>query len=134
MSGSIKTQMPQSQLRSGIRAFQGRIHIRSYWWFVNGEDPQMGESAAPRIFMKLNDKRVVYMPDRPAITGRQGGGYVFERQLLTAAGQIPPHQFEEHIFMLPLSTNAVRFRSRLNGHALTGFIEPGKFRFVAAGD
>ena len=87
-----------------------------------------------RIFARFDDRRSLYMPDAPVMAGGRNGSYIFERQKLFSAGHAPTHAFDEHIFMLPLGDSAVPFTSRLNGRPLEGLIEPGRFRFVAAGD
>ncbi|MGH8396696.1 MAG: helix-turn-helix domain-containing protein [Gammaproteobacteria bacterium] len=38
------------------------------------------------------------------------------------------------MFMLPMSSSPVPFRSHLNGRQVNGQFEPGRFRFLAAGD
>ncbi len=68
------------------------------------------------------------------MAGGRHGSYIFERQKLFSAGHAPTHAFDEHIFMLPMGDAAVPFTSRLNGRRVQGNIEPGRFRFVAAGD
>ena len=77
---------------------------------------------------------MLYMPEAPVVAGGRTGSYIFERQQIGSAGHTPTHAFDEHIFMLPLGDAAVPFTSRLNGRPAKGLIEPGRFRFVAAGD
>jgi AraC-like DNA-binding protein len=94
----------------------------------------MSVPVASRIFVRYDDRRILYMPDEPLIAGGRDGTYTFERQKLASAGEKPTHTFDDHIFMLPLGDAAVRFNSRLNSRPLRGLIEPGRFRFAAAGD
>lgn len=75
-----------------------------------------------------------YAPGEPVFAGGTNGSYIFEHQKVAAAGQLPSHSFDEHIFMFPVGDVAVSFSSRLNGRPVNGLIEPGRFRFVAAGD
>jgi AraC family transcriptional regulator len=94
----------------------------------------MSYPAVSRIFARFDDKRSLYMPEDPVMAGGRNGSYIFERQKLFSAGHAPTHAFDEHIFMLPVGEAAVPFTSRLNGRRAQGYIEPGRFRFVAAGD
>ena len=94
----------------------------------------MSDLVNSRIFARFDDARALYMPDAPVVAGGRSGSYVFERQKIFASGHVPTHAFDDHIFMLPVSDAAVPFKSRLNGRAVKGLIEPGRFRFVAAGD
>ena len=94
----------------------------------------MSMPAVSRIFARFDDKRALYMPDAPLIAGGRSGSYTFERQRVFSSGHVPTHTFDEHIFMLPVGEVAVPFKSRLNGRPVKGLIEPGRFRFVAAGD
>lgn len=87
-----------------------------------------------RIYSHFGDRRMLYMPEEPVIAGGKNGTYTFERQKVFSAGHTPTHFFDEHIFMLPVGDGAVPFSSRLNGRPINGLIEPGRFRFVAAGD
>lgn len=94
----------------------------------------MSEAAVSRIFTRYEDRRSLYMPEAPLVFGGRHGSYIFERQQVSAAGHTPTHIFDDHIFMLPLGGTAVPFHSRLNGRPLKGYIAPGHFRFVSAGD
>lgn len=89
--------------------------------------------ATPRIFTRYQSGPVLYFPDEPKVAGGCRGSYVFERRLV-APGQLPPHVFEDHMFLLVLGETGSPFYSRLNGRQITGHFEPGKFRFVAAGN
>ncbi|HEY4126581.1 MAG TPA: AraC family transcriptional regulator [Gammaproteobacteria bacterium] len=94
----------------------------------------MSDVTASRIFTRFDDKRALYMPVEPVFAGGMIGSYMFERQKLDAAGQTQSHVFDEHVFMLPLGADAVRFQSCVNGRKVQGLIEPKRFRFLAAGD
>lgn len=94
----------------------------------------MSAAAVSRIYARYDDSRKLYLPDAPVFSDGKHGSYIFERQQVFAAGHTPTHAFDEHIFMLPVGETAVPFSSRLNGRPLQGLIEPGRFRFVAAGD
>lgn len=94
----------------------------------------MSNLVASRIFARFDDKRALYMPEAPLMVGGRSGSYIFEHQKVVASGHVPTHAFDDHIFMLPLGDIAVPFKSRLNGRPVKGLIEPGRFRFVAAGD
>src|ERR1700689_859324 len=94
----------------------------------------MNDVAASRIFPRFDDKRALYMPVEPVFAGGMSGNFMFERQKLDSAGHTASHVFDEHIFMLPLGASAVPFHSRINGRQVRGLIEPGRFRFLAAGD
>lgn len=94
----------------------------------------MTESAASRIFARFDDGRMLYMPETPLVVGGRSGSFVFERRRIPAPGHIPAHIFDDHVFMLPVSDKAARFSSRLNGRNLKGLVEPGRLRFLAAGD
>lgn len=76
---------------------------------------------------------MLYFRDSPAIAGGQRGAYIFERRI-AAGSHLPAHTFDEHMFLLPVGETAVPFQSVLNGRRLQGHIEPGRFRFLAAGD
>jgi len=90
-------------------------------------------SAQPRIYTRFGNRRKLYLPDKPVLAGGTRGSYVFERHIV-APGNMPPHVFEDHMLLLPMSNEAVLFRSRLNGRQVNGRFEPGRFRFLAAGD
>ncbi|HEU5397973.1 MAG TPA: AraC family transcriptional regulator, partial [Gammaproteobacteria bacterium] len=94
----------------------------------------MTEAAASRIFARFDDGRMLYMPETPLLMGGRSGSFIFERRHIPAPGKIPAHTFDEHVFMLPVGDEAVRFSSRLNGRNLKGLVEPWRFRFLAAGD
>lgn len=94
----------------------------------------MSAAAVSRIYARYDDSRKLYLPDVPVFSDGRHGSYIFERQQVFAAGHTPNHAFDEHIFMLPVGDAAVSFSSVLNGRACKGLIEPGHFRFVAAGD
>src|SRR5579859_5607187 len=94
----------------------------------------MSAAAASRIYARYDDARKLYLPDAPVFSDGKHGSYIFERQQVFSAGHTPTHAFDEHIFMLPVGDRAVPFTSRLNGRPLKGLIEPGRFRFVSAGD
>ena len=94
----------------------------------------MSAAAVSRIYARYHDSRKLYLPDAPVFSDGRHGSYIFERQQILAAGHAPPHAFDEHIFMLPLGDAAVPFSSVLNGRRCKGLIEPGRFRFVSAGD
>lgn len=91
-------------------------------------------AAVSRIYARYDDSRKLYLPDVPVFSDGRHGSYTFERQQIFAAGHTPTHAFDEHIFMLPLGDAAVPFSSILNGRRCKGLIEPGRFRFLAAGD
>ncbi len=90
---------------------------------------------APRMVTRLNNgnQPVLYLPDEPLIAGGTRGNFIFERHKVLP-GELPPHVFEDHMFLLPMSAVAVPFHSSLNGHLVNGMLEPGRFRFLAAGD
>ncbi|MGH8225144.1 MAG: helix-turn-helix transcriptional regulator [Gammaproteobacteria bacterium] len=67
------------------------------------------------------------------VSGGTRGSYVFEHHRV-APGEMDVHVFDDHMFLLPVGAAAVRFDSRLNGRRITGAFEPGRFRFLAAGD
>lgn len=94
----------------------------------------MSDPAVSRIFARFDERRTLYMPEEPVIAGGRRGTYIFERQKVASSGHVTTHAFDEHIFMLPLNEAAVPFESRLNGRRVRGLIEPGRFRFLAAGD
>jgi AraC family transcriptional regulator len=94
----------------------------------------MSAAAVSRIYARYDDSRKLYLPDVPVFSDGKHGSYIFERQQVFAAGHTPTHAFDEHIFMLPVGDAAVPFTSRLNGRPKKGLIEPGRFRFVSAGD
>lgn len=94
----------------------------------------MTAAAVSRIYARYDDSRKLYLPDVPVFSDGRHGSYIFERQQVFTAGHTPTHAFDEHIFMLPLGEVAVPFRSVLNGRRCKGLIEPGRFRFVSAGD
>lgn len=94
----------------------------------------MTEAAASRIFARFDDGRMLYMLETPLLMGGRSGSFIFERRHIPAPGKIPAHTFDEHVFMLPVGDEAVRFSSRLNGRNLKGLVEPWRFRFLAAGD
>ncbi len=94
----------------------------------------MNDVTASRIFTRFDDKRTLYMPVEPVFAGGMSGNFMFERQKLDSAGETASHVFDEHVFMLPLGVSAVPFQSRLNGRQVRGLIEPGRFRFLTAGD
>ncbi|HEY1774220.1 MAG TPA: AraC family transcriptional regulator [Gammaproteobacteria bacterium] len=94
----------------------------------------MSDTAVSRIYARYEDSRKLYLPDVPVFSDGRHGSYIFERQQVFSAGHTPTHAFDEHIFMLPLGDVAVPFSSHLNGRPLKGLIEPGRFRFVSAGD
>lgn len=89
----------------------------------------------PRIYTRLAeaDQRVLYFADDPVVAGGKRGEYIFEHRHVPP-GELPPHVFEEHVFLLPLGRESVRFHSLLNGQQVVGQLEPGRFRFLAAGD
>lgn len=88
---------------------------------------------SPRIFTRYQSDPVLYFPDEPTLAGGRRGSYVFERRTVPPS-QLPPHVFSDHMFLLVLGNTAVPYRSRLNGHLVKGHFEPGRFRFVTAGD
>lgn len=90
-------------------------------------------SGGPRIFTRFDDQQVLYLKDEPIVSGGTLGSYVFEHHRV-APGEMDVHVFEDHMFLLPLGASQVPFRSRLNGRRVTGAFEPGRFRFLAAGD
>ncbi|MDE2023827.1 MAG: helix-turn-helix transcriptional regulator [Gammaproteobacteria bacterium] len=92
-----------------------------------------GTSPSSRIFTRYQAGPVLYFPDEPALAGGQRGSYVFERRTVPP-NQLPPHVFDSHMFLLVLGETAVPYRSRLNGRQIIGRFEPGRLRFVAAGD
>jgi AraC-like DNA-binding protein len=94
----------------------------------------MSVTAVSRIYARYDDSRKLYLPDAPVFSDGKHGSYIFERQQVFTAGHTPTHAFDEHIFMLPLGDRAVPFSSVLNGRTCRGLIEPGRFRFVSAGD
>ena len=94
----------------------------------------MSAAAVSRIYARYADSRRLYLPDTPVFSDGKHGSYIFERQQVFSAGHTPTHTFDEHIYMLPLGDSAVPFSSHLNGRPLKGMIEPGRFRFVSAGD
>jgi AraC-like DNA-binding protein len=94
----------------------------------------MNDVTASRIFTRFDDKRTLYMPVEPVFAGGMSGNFMFERQKLDSAGHTRSHVFDEHVFMLPLGLSAVPFQSRVNSRQVRGLIEPGRFRFLAAGD
>jgi AraC family transcriptional regulator len=94
----------------------------------------MSAAAVSRIYARYDDSRKLYLPEIPVFSDGKHGSYIFERQQIFSAGHTPAHVFDEHIFMLPMGDAAVTFSSRLNGRSLKGLIEPGRFRFVSAGD
>ncbi len=88
----------------------------------------------PRIYIRTDARgRVPYFDLPPLAATGHNGTYTYEDRTV-AAGSLPPHSFDEHVLMLPIGQHPVRFRSQLNGRALTGFIEPERFRFLARGD
>lgn len=90
-------------------------------------------SDSPRIYMRLGQQQALYFHSRPALAGGKRGHYAFERRMV-AAGDLPAHSFDNHMFLLPMSREAVPFRSRLNGRQVNGLLEPWRFRFLASGD
>lgn len=92
-----------------------------------------GISRPSRIFTRFQDKRVLYFPDEPVLAGGRPGSYIFERRTVPASG-LAAHVFDDHMFLLVLGDAAVPYRSRLNGRQFNGMFEPGRFRFLAAGD
>lgn len=93
----------------------------------------MSDTATPRIFTRFDKRSTLYMSDVPVAAGGRSGSYIFERQQIAAAGHIPTHTFDTHIFMLPMCETAVPFTSSVNGRLFHGLIEPGRFRFMAVG-
>ena len=94
----------------------------------------MVEPSSPRIYIRTADcARVPYFPAPPLAVGGRTGLYVFEHRAVDA-GSLDAHTFDADVLMLPLGTQAVRFRSRLNGRQMSGLIEPERFRFLARGD
>ncbi len=94
----------------------------------------MSHQHHPLIYIRSDGRnRSPYFREAPVASGGKNGTYVFERRVVEA-GSLPSHTFDEHMLMLPLGTRAVRFRSVLNGCAIKGLIEPGRFRFLARGD
>lgn len=88
----------------------------------------------PRIRIRTDAGRVVPYFDAPPVEcGGVDGSYVLERRRVEP-GSLSAHTFDEHVMMLPLGTQAVRFDSRLDGRALRGLVEPGRLRFLARGD
>ena len=94
----------------------------------------MSANGDSRIYSHFEDRRMVYMPTEPVFAGGRSRGYIFERHNVRSSGFLPTHSFDQHIFMLPTGSTSALFRSRLNGRKVNGLIEPGRFRFVAAGD
>lgn len=94
----------------------------------------MSEGAkTPRIHVHTRDGSTSYFADDPLVGGGRPGCYVLEKRSL-AAGSLPVHSFDDHVLMLSTGTEAVRFQSRLEGRRIRGTIEPGKLRFLRAGD
>lgn len=89
--------------------------------------------SSPRIYTRYQVNPVLYFPDEPELAGGHRGSYVFERRIAPPS-DLPPHVFNDHMFLLVLGETAVPYRSRLNGHQVNGSFEPGRIRFVAAGD
>lgn len=90
--------------------------------------------AAPRIYIQTaRSSRVPYFDAPPVFSGGSAGLYAFEHRAV-APGRIGGHQFDAHVLMLPVGSQAVRFKSRLDGQLVTGLIEPNAFRFLARGD
>ena len=92
-----------------------------------------GTSPYPRIFTRYEAGPVLYFPDEPRLAAGRRGNYIFERRTVPPA-QLAPHVFDDHMFLLVLGETAVPYRSRLNGRQVIGRFEPGRIRFVAAGD
>ena len=92
-----------------------------------------GTSPYPRIYTRYEAGPVLYFPDEPVLAAGRRGSYVFERRTVSP-GQLAPHVFDDHMFLLVLGETAAPYRSRLNGRQVVGQLEPGRFRFLAAGD
>ena len=92
-----------------------------------------GTSSCPRILTRYEAGPVLYFPDEPRLAAGERGSYIFERRTVPPA-QLAPHVFDDHMFLLVLGEAAVPYRSRLNGRQVIGRFEPGRFRFLAAGD
>lgn len=92
-----------------------------------------GRLPSQRIFTRYQSNPVLYFPDEPVLAGGRRGSYVFERRTVPPS-DLPPHVLDDHIFLLVVGHAAVPFRSRLNGRLVKGYFEPGRFRFLAAGD
>ena len=87
-----------------------------------------------RIFIQTDEQtRIPYFPVRPESSSGSPGAYAFEHRTVDA-GSLGPHTFDAHVLMLPIGPDPVRYVSRLNGRAYSGFIEPSRFRFLAYGD
>ena len=94
----------------------------------------MTESVSPRIYIQVAEReRVPYFRTPPLTAGGRRGLYDFEHRAV-GAGSLAAHTFDADVLMLPVGPRAVPFRSRLNGHRLSGLIEPERFRFLARGD
>ena len=87
-----------------------------------------------QIFIRSQEgQRAPFFAAAPLFTGGDPGSYLLEHRPLDR-GFLPAHTFDDHILMLPLGRQAVRFRSRLDGKVVTGLIAPHRFRFLAQGD
>lgn len=95
--------------------------------------PGRPDQTATRILMHCGNKSVPYFQEPPLLEAGQRGAYVFERRVAIGS-YLPPHTFDEHVFLLPVGGEGVPFKSALNGHQIRGYIEPWRFRFLAAGD
>ncbi len=92
-----------------------------------------GRDADLRIRIRSGNQSQLYFKQPPMLAGGQRGTYIFERRM-AEVGQLPTHSFDEHLYLLPVGHTAVPFQSVLNGRRIRGYIEPGCFRFLAAGD
>ncbi len=91
-------------------------------------------ASSPRILIRTNlGEKVPYFDVAPLEAAGGDGSYVMERRIIEP-GSLGAHTFDEHVLMLPLGGQAIRFDSRLDGRPLAGLIEPGRFRFLARGD
>ena len=86
-----------------------------------------------RIFIRTGAQMAPYFTTPPVVSSGGNGSYAFEHRAVDA-GSLESHTFDAHVLMLPIGQDPVRFWSRLNGHSVSGLIEPGRFRFLAHGD
>ncbi len=94
----------------------------------------MPDHPLPRIYIRTDAQaRIPYFNLPPLAVGGSNGLYTYEYRAVDA-GSLPPHTFDEHVLLLPVGQRPIRFWSHLNGRALSGLIEPGRFRFLARGD
>lgn len=87
-----------------------------------------------RLSANVFDETVPALPGQPELSSsaRQWDGVIFEKHTVQP-GELPTHVLAEHCFLLPVGSEPVAYRCRIDGQHVSGHMEPYKIQFRTAG-